>query len=841
MTGFYSTYNVNVAWDGTGGALSVGASTQVLANTGVHFLATSLVKHTSSGKWVACYREGATHTSFDGNIKMIYSLNSGSTWSAPATVLTNSGATYDLRDPGLVQLANGWLVMTMFERHSGLDTSAYSSISTDGGVTWSARALIATPMVLSSPAVQLSNGSLIQLTYLNGNTHAYISTNNGASWSYLSTLLTGGASTTYTEGYLMLSGSTLVAIVRNNTDNWSTKRLTSNDNGYTWGSLTDTISSSSRVQILKGASGRTYAVYRNPPTTSGDLKMVYSDDDMVSWSNSVTIQTTTAGIGTYAGIIESTAGTIHIIMNLEDVSSHSSVRFVSVVDSNAPTAYDNVTARMLSAGNLTWSKGRDSTRSLSPTTAGNGAFVLHNRDGLYSPDLVTSPLYGKLGPGKKVTVTATPTSEATRNMFVGFLDDYTINADPYNPTVSLSMQDSLSLLAEVSVSTEVVESARTGELINRILDDVGWSGSARDVDPGSTVVSWWCEHDISALEAIKKLVASEGTPAFVDMDGTGKFVFRDRNHRILDTTSKTIQATFRPTGVEPLYAQPVGYDVGWKDVINSITFSVDIRTPDPAGMKTIWEDLTRFTLASGQTKTFDIVAEEPFCNAVAPDDPYNITSINEALNDIALSGGTASTFISRTSGRSLTLTVTGITGVVTVTRVRVRAIPIIVASTVQVKTENSVSIAANKIRTFSGESPVWANPADAEAIADKVLAIRAVRNPTIAFRVNNGATERVQNTMDRQLSDRIHFIEPVLGLDDDFFIESMDHAVSEAGMFHEVTFGAERVPRPVTGVFTFDDALLGFDTGTFGAQGFTDSSTVFILDTSLLNQKLLGT
>ncbi len=481
----------------------------------------------------------------------------------------------------------------------------------------------------------------------------------------------------------------------------------------------------------------------------------------------------------------------------------------------AATGFENVTTNVLSAGNLSWSRGRDSSRSLSPTSPGEGSFVLANRAGLYSPDLSSGSLFGKLGPGKKVTITGTPTSEAARNLFVGFIDGYVVNADPFNASVSISVLDSLALLEEVTISTDLIESGLTGALIGQVLDAAGWPAPDRDIDPGTTVVSWWCEDDVSALEAIQRLVASEGSPAYINTDGTGKFVFRDRNHRVLDTPSITSQATFRNTGTEPLYSVPVGYDVGWKDLINSVTFSIDVRTPSTEGYQAVWEDTSTFTLSAGQSKVFNVVTSDPFYGAITPDDPYSITGPDEPLNDIALSGGTASVTISRASGKSLTLTVTQLTGTVTVTRIRVQAIPI-VSSTMQVTASDSASITANKIRTFSGDEPVWAGVDDAQAIANRIIYMRKTRTPTISFTLNNGSTERVDNTMDRQLSDRITFIEPILGLNGDFFIETMDHEVSQAGFQHEVVFGCEK------------------------ALASDVASTVFILGTSLFNTGTLG-
>lgn len=609
-------------------------------------------------------------------------------------------------------------------------------------------------------------------------------------------------------------------------------------NGFDTGQFDNTILYPYIWRDLTGLiSGRTYTVsaWVFKPTSSGQHVTLSIEDRATSavstltntWENLTVTFTAT--------------GTTHRL-RMNPVSPPTAAVFTYIDYVSMTAVWDSTL--ILSAGGLKFEYGRDSSRALAPISPGSASFQVWNINGLYSPDNAGTPLYGQLSPGRQVRVVGQATGDVRRNLFMGYIDGYDLNPHMPVATVDFTCHDALGLLAQTAISTEVVASGTTGQLINAVLDAVGWPSDLRDIDAGSTVVSWWHAHETNALESIQQLCDSEGSPAYVSSDGGGRFIFRDRQHRMLNTRSNTVQATFYPLnedGGYPVYSDPLNYDVGWKDIINSCTFNVDVRVPDPAGKQVVWSSTDKFVLSPGQTKVFEIVSETPFWGAVAPDDPYVITGPNEPLNDIALSGGTATTSISRTSGRSLTLTVTCLTGTVTVTRVRVRATMIIVDHTVSVKVEDAESIVSNKLSTFSGSGPIWASAPDAQIIASNIVATRSERKPTIKFRVVNGSTENVAQINQRDLSDRIHIYESNLGLNHDFFIESISHAVSNAGMFHEVEFGAERSPLYVPdSPFTFDSSTAGFDSGKFEEDGHIDATKVFILDQSSLDQKSLG-
>ena len=204
---------------------------------------------------------------------------------------------------------------------------------------------------------------------------------------------------------------------------------------------------------------------------------------------------------------------------------------------------DDVTDNIFDQG-VTVSYGRDQERELSPSAVGRAGFVLCNAERIYSPENADGPLYAVLGTARPVSLTV-EFQGITYGIFNGRLDDFTVQADRTERSVTFSALDGLALLQNTSLSTAVYQGIRTGDAINIVLDEIGWS-AGRDIDPGATTIAfWWSE--ANAFDEMAKLIRSEGPPSIGYVDGEGVFVFKDRHHRILDEVSLVSQATFSAT------------------------------------------------------------------------------------------------------------------------------------------------------------------------------------------------------------------------------------------------------------------------------------------------------
>lgn len=475
---------------------------------------------------------------------------------------------------------------------------------------------------------------------------------------------------------------------------------------------------------------------------------------------------------------------------------------------------------------LSWAYGRDTARSLAQIQPGDMTLELNNLSLRFSPDNMSSPLYGNLKTGRPVLVRST-LSGTTRNLFWGFIDDFTIDPNSETQSVKISVIDGLAKIADTDISTEVFSGVQTGEAIGHALDAAGWPSAQRDLDPGATTIRYWWEDGTSALDAIKAIVSSEGGPAIAYIDpANGNFVFRDRHHRFVNSPSISSQVTFNDgSGSEPHFSSPVDYNIGFKDLANSVQFDVNERAPDVQAA--VWSTDDVITLAAGETITLPAKANDPFDSAVIP-----VQDI-----DYVLLSGAVTMALSRTSGQSVDISIHA-TATSYIQGLQLRACPIPVARTYSVSSENPSSVDDYGATAFNGDNPTWAGRHDAQAIADIIIAQRSERLPVMTITVNNGNDTRKVQQLTRRLSDRVHIVEPRTGTDHDHFIEVIEHSIDSVGKDHTVSFGCERVRSQTTPLFTFGASGKGFDQGYFGLSGFDDSSSLLILGSTTSGHRL---
>lgn len=508
--------------------------------------------------------------------------------------------------------------------------------------------------------------------------------------------------------------------------------------------------------------------------------------------------------------------------------------------------YEDVTPDVLNQGRWTYGYGRDQNRQLSPSSIGNSAFTLCNAHRIYSPENSASPIVDDLGPGRPVAmdVTIAGTDYA---LFRGRIDDLDIHPDRSDRTADITALDGLADLQNASLSTALHSGLRTGQIVDVILDEIGWTG-ARDIDAGATYARFWWAENTDALTAINDIVAAEGPPAIAYIAPDGTFVFRDRHHRLLRTQSVVPQAAFGATQVTcdaPAvtgfsYTAPFEYRHGWRDVVNVVDQEVNDRvtTFDTA---VVWSTDSMFTLSTGETREIRVQASDPFRDAVTP-----------VLNtDFTTSGtGVVSAVLTRDSGQSTVIRLTSVGGPASVLTLQLRARPVLVERTVRVNVSDPGSIGIFGTKSFPNDIP-YASPADVQAVGEAIVAAYSSRRPIIKMRVVSCDIPHLQQIVSRTISDMITIRNGELGLDAEFHVESVEHTITRIPgaadcddyvPVHSVVLGCEKVsedcaPNP----FTFDKTGAGFDDGTFDAIGCSSPDTVWIWDTqSTFNENNFG-
>jgi len=149
--------------------------------------------------------------------------------------------------------------------------------------------------------------------------------------------------------------------------------------------------------------------------------------------------------------------------------------------------------------------------------------TLDNADGTYDPYNTSSVLYPNVEPGKYIRVLCNG-----KPRFAGRIESIEPIGGVSNPQVVITAYDGLKQLEDTNISTGLHASIRTGAAIDEILSTAAqwpaiWGTS---LNSGADIVPYWWEDDITAYEAIDRLVQSEFGGYAVLADGKFRFLAR---------------------------------------------------------------------------------------------------------------------------------------------------------------------------------------------------------------------------------------------------------------------------------------------------------------------------
>lgn len=488
----------------------------------------------------------------------------------------------------------------------------------------------------------------------------------------------------------------------------------------------------------------------------------------------------------------------------------------------------------LTDDDLTIEVGRDTSQAAAPLSSTSLSFTLNDATKVFAPESTTSVIAGKVDLGVPFVFDLTISGSAYP-LYAGVLDDFDYNPDDLELTGTVS--DAWGKPSAEVLSTPLYQGMRTGDLVGVVLDACGWVGP-RDIDPGATLVPFWWAEGKDAATAVQELVDSEGPPAIAYVD-SGTFVFRDRHHRILDANSVTSQATFShiypPTNMLgadfKILRGSSNYNHGRKNIVNSATFTVDIRRPQDIAR--VWTTDSPITVPAGSSVAVFITTSDPFLNAQTPTTtPVFPMEDGTLAPDLVVTAGTVTASIDRTSGASLIITLTAGGSDAVVDSMALRAIPIPVVQTVKVSAEDAGSVASRGRMSWSRALP-WANQYDAYAIAQHIVSVYAVSRPVITFTIDGAISAAyLAQFAARKVSDRITIRHDIIGVNEDFFIEKIVRTVKALGARGTLLTLICEAVDPIGAVtpFTFNVAGRGFNDGAFQADGIDNPSTVFRFD-----------
>lgn len=494
------------------------------------------------------------------------------------------------------------------------------------------------------------------------------------------------------------------------------------------------------------------------------------------------------------------------------------------------------------APDIVVSWGRSDAQATQDSTAGKLTFNLINQSRQFSPENTASPIYGKVLPGTPVRFQATnPIGDGITTLFKGPIDTLDVDPNAVGKDVSVSCLDGWGTPGDTLLTTQVWQGLKTGLLIHKILDLIGWPLANRSINEGYTYIPYWWLDGVDAATAVNDLVHSEGPPAIAYVQA-GVFYFRDRLHRLTSPKSVSTQATF--THIQPAGSGPGGdfkilkgsfnYNHGLNRIVNSA--EIDVVQRLPRDRQVVWSADDPITLNANEVQTFTVSSGDPFIDLQAPDPNATVNSDVEYPGDYMLTSGSVSFSFDRLSGASVTLTITaGGGGAYLSDGIRVRGTPLTVGQTRKYSVTDQGSVNTFGSNSWDGNAP-WAYFYDADAITRKIVAVYGQARPSVTFDiadVNNAHLGRILVT---EISDRITIRNDEMGLNSDFMVEQITHTVQQLGIVHRMTLGCQVVdPVQPTNAFIFDTAtplVNGFNNGRFGVDGISDGSALFMFDTA---------
>ena len=356
----------------------------------------------------------------------------------------------------------------------------------------------------------------------------------------------------------------------------------------------------------------------------------------------------------------------------------------------------------------------------------------------------------------------------------------------------------LSRVADKETSEiEVETSIATGAAITKVIEDADLS-MPTNIDAGQTTLARWWSDGERSIGAMRKIERTE--LGYIGESPLGEIVFEDRHHRLAAPHTAS-QATFSDAPGASLSYSKIEQLDPLRELFNYFTALVTLYTV--GSLATLWtlaeSGASSPPLASGEAKVFWARYPNPqsASNAVHTDAwTTPVASTDFTVNAQADGGGadlTGSVAVSVSKfsqAMKITLTNNHATdGFITL--LKARGTPVTADDPTRVVEEDATSQTAYGKRTFPLDGP-WI-PTHAEAVALLLFLESIHKDPLRTLRLTFAAhrdTTHQDAAHQLDISDRITIVaanDTGLGINNDFFIESMVHRILPNGE-HWVTY-----------------------------------------------------
>ena len=449
--------------------------------------------------------------------------------------------------------------------------------------------------------------------------------------------------------------------------------------------------------------------------------------------------------------------------------------YIGLDGSDNLTAVNRVNRDAFGEGN-TWTVGKDSISPFTPPVAGKTDFRLWNLDGDYSVNGNK-----EIKPGMPITLQLDQS-----NAWIGFVSEINRVQQSGLGGVHIKGFGPLSKLRRKPLSIPLQRNIRIDQAIALVLDAFNIT---YHLDEALTTMRFWWTEDEDAFDILRRLVFTEGLDAALYEDNKGRIIFRNRQHRILQTRSTQTQAVFHdgvaldsdiPSGgvsVYPYFGE-LKFQTPQQNIVNIC--NMEVVELEETTEKVIWTSTGNIDLQSNEIE-LPIVLDDPVSSAIIPslsDGDYTLPAGTQGAPKIVLSA---------TSGRYITMTLSSAVPI-TVQNLRMRGQRLIEVAKYNITNgvDNSASLAEFEERAYTVEGYPYISLEEARAICDSTVLNYQYIRPIVTIMITDININLKVFIQKVTVGDRIRIkATQDLKFDNLFHVESIKHSVKHNGALHE--------------------------------------------------------
>ncbi len=442
---------------------------------------------------------------------------------------------------------------------------------------------------------------------------------------------------------------------------------------------------------------------------------------------------------------------------------------------------------------------------LRKVVAGTVEIKLVNNDGRFSPSNGASPLTGLL-PNRRVKVQAT-FGGSTYPLFAGYLTDIIPHPALGEQFCYIYASDALKRLSETEITLAMQTAQTADSIIGAILTAAGWDpgsvwGSAIDSQPDEKIpYAHWGK--VSAMSAIGELEDSTLGMAYIGTDG--KFVWEGRHHRLLAPHLVAVAIIYDTTAAGD-GATNISYRLGDRGIVNVASAEYVERK---AGLtkQVLW----KMDIGSDGTKDKPLFI--PLENTkLGPNGEYAAAWLEARFSSPALSvntpvaqvdynahlGPRVDWAINKSSSVPVTLAEVGAehalvkivnnVGVpVWITKLQITGQVLDTEEPASVRAMDAGSITAYGRVETKLEGKFYPSLMVAQDFVDYVKDEFHEPVAEVTVSLINGTDALTTQILAREISDRVKLVSTLLGLNEDYFVEKINHEI-EPPAIHRCTW-----------------------------------------------------